>query len=563
MRRRFTAVVDALTPPQSTEDETDRARFLVQIWLLGLGGCLVFAPLNLYSRMWGQLALTTVMFVAAASMLLMLRASARLAIVTQLSLAIFTLAFGASALMQTPADATNLLTLVLVPLVASYLLARRSFVWVIAASVTGATSLVLASRGVTVPVADPERLTSGIFNIGVIVTVSWVLTRRFDQLRRNALERMAQADRAKTVFLATVGHEIRTPMNGVLGMTEVMLMEPQSPTQRERLEVIQRSGRGLVSLINDLLDLSRLEAKKLEVIEAPFDLGAVLADLEVLMRPLATRKGLQLVLERGPGVSPVVRGDGLRLSQVLNNLIDNAIKFTDAGEVRVKLAVSSGRLRFEVSDTGVGITPEARARLFQPFEQADGSSTRRHGGTGLGLGLGLVISAQLVALMGGRVEVQSKPGEGSSFWFSIPYQAAELEVLAKRGPPTQEMRSLRVLVVDDNPVNLLVAAHLVEKAGFIAVSATSGAQAIELMSSGRDHVALVLMDCHMPQMDGFEASEKIRALPRGARVPNVALTASATPDDVAACRRAGMNEVLAKPIRLETLSEVLGRLLGA
>ena len=558
MRRRFTALVDALTPLQSGEDETDRARFLVQIWLLGVAGCLAFAPLNIFSRMWGQLALTTVMFVAAASILMMLRASVRLAIVTQLSLATLTLAFGASALMQTPGDVSNLLTLVLVPLVASYLLVRYSFAWVIAASVAGATALVLASHGVTVPVADPEPLTSGVFNVTIIVIVSWVLTRRFDQLRRNALERMAQADRAKTVFLATVGHEIRTPMNGVLGMTEVMLMEPQTPTQRDQLEVIQRSGRGLVSLINDLLDLTRLEAKKLEVDEAPFDLAAVLADLEMLMRPLAQRKDLKLVIDRGPGVPSVVRGDGLRLAQVLNNLVNNSIKFTDLGQVRVKVSVVSGRLRFEVTDTGIGITPDVLARLFRPFEQADGSSTRRHGGTGLGL----AISGQLVGLMGGRIEVQSKPGQGSSFWFSIPCVPAELELVAKVERPPRETRSRRVLVVDDNPVNLRVATSLVEKAGFISMPATSGAQALEVMHSGSD-VALVLMDCHMPEMDGFEATERIRALPCGLLLPIVALTASATPDDVAACRRAGMNEVLAKPIRLDTLREVLGRLLGA
>ncbi|MDP1827602.1 MAG: ATP-binding protein [Archangium sp.] len=558
MLSRFTALVDALTPAQASEDEADRARFLVQIWLLGLGGCLAFAPLNVWSRMWGQLALTMVMFIAAAVILLLLRNSTRLSIITQVSLATLTLAFGASALMQTPADTSNLLTLVLVPLVASYLLVRHSFIWVIAASVTGALSLVLASRGVTVPVTDPEPLTSGIFNISVIVALSWVLTRRFDQLRRNALERMAQADRAKTVFLATVGHEIRTPMNGVLGMTEVMLEEPQSPTQRDQLQVIQRSGRGLVSLINDLLDLTRLEAKKLAVDAAPFDLGAVLADFEALARPLSARKGLGLVITKGPGVPQVVRGDGMRLTQVLTNLVNNAIKFTDVGEVRASVTLEAGRLRFEVRDTGIGIAPEVLLRLFRPFEQADGSSTRRYGGTGLGL----AISGQLVGLMGGRIEVKSTPGKGSTFSFSLPCVPAQLEPVAHHAPLVAETRSRRVLVVDDNPVNLRVASSLVEKAGFISLPATSGREALEVMHAQGD-VALVLMDCHMPDMDGFEATERIRAMPAGLLLPIVALTASATPDDVAACRRAGMTEVLAKPIRLDTLREVLGRLLGS
>ncbi len=557
MGRRFTALVDALTPAQATDDETDRARFLVQIWLLLLAASVAFVPLNLMSKMWGQLGLMCCVFLAAGSILFLLRSSVKLILVTHLSLVTLTVIFGASALMQTPADVTNLLTLVLVPLIASYLLVRRSFIWVVAASATGAVALTLASHGITVPVTDPEPVASAAFNIAVNVISSWVLTRRFDQLRRNSLERMQQADRAKTTFLATVGHEIRTPMNGVLGMTEVMLQEPQTPTQRDQLEVIQRSGRGLVSLINDLLDLTRLEARKLDVDEAPFDLDAVIKDLEVLARGHATAKGLSLVLERGPGIPRITRGDGHRLTQVLNNLVNNAIKFTDAGEVRICVKMHGKKVRFEVSDSGIGITPEVLKRLFRPFEQADGSSTRRHGGTGLGL----AISSQLVNLMGGRIEVQSVPGKGSTFGFTLPCPPAQLPPAKVIAPVVMETRSRRVLVVDDNPVNLRVASSLVEKAGFVSLRATSGREALEMMSAG--DVALVLMDCHMPEMDGFEATERIRRLPLGLQLPIVALTASATPDDVEACRRAGMNEVLAKPIHLDTLREVLARLLGS
>ena len=557
MGSRFTALVDALTPPQATDDETDRARFLVQMLLMLLAASIAFVPLNLMSKMWGQLGLMGFVFVASVSILFLLRRSVKLAIVTNVSLVTLTLTFGASALMQTPVDVSNLLALVLVPLMASYLLVRRSFIWVVAAGVTGAGALLLASRGITVPVVDPEPVASATFNIAVNVIVSWVLTRRFDQLRRDSLERMRQADRAKTTFLATVGHEIRTPMNGVLGMTEVMLQEPQTPTQRDQLEVIQRSGRGLVSLINDLLDLTRLEARKLAVDEAPFDLDAVIKDLEVLARGHATAKKLSLVLERDAGIPPVVRGDGMRLTQVLNNLVNNAIKFTDAGEVRICVKTQRGnKVRFEVRDSGIGIAPEVLKRLFRPFEQADGSSTRRHGGTGLGL----AISSQLVNLMGGRIEVHSVPGKGSTFGFTLLCPPAQLAPLVAT-PQVIETRSRKVLVVDDNPINLRVASSLVEKAGFISLRATSGREALELMSGG--DVALVLMDCHMPEMDGFEATERIRQLPMGLQLPIVALTASATPDDVEACRRAGMNEVLAKPIHLETLREVLGRLLGS
>ena len=556
LRRQLTSLVDALAPPQSTEDETDRARFLVQIWLLGTAGCLLFVPLNIFSKMWGQLALMLVLLVAGGSILLLLRKSAGLLLPTQVSLATLTLAFGASALMQTPADPTNLLTLVLVPLIASYLLVRHSFVWVIAASLTGALALVLGAHGVSVPIADPEPLTSGVFNVTVIVLACWVLTRRFDQLRRNSLERMRQADRAKTIFLGTVGHEIRTPMNGVLGMTEVMLQEPQSPAQREQLEVIQRSGLGLVALINDLLDLTKLEARKLAVEDLPFDLSRVLGDLEVLVQAQTHGKPLRVVIERAEGVPGVVRGDGLRLRQVLNNLLNNAVKFTEAGEVRLSVSLQGRRLRFEVRDTGVGIEAAVIPRLFTPFEQADGSSTRRYGGTGLGL----AISRQLVDLLGGRLEVKSTPGKGSTFSFSLPCVEAKLEPALAQVAPTPGAGSRRVLVVDDNPVNLTVAARLVEKAGFISLPAASGRQALELMNGG--DVALVLMDCHMPEMDGFEATERIRAMPSGATLPIVALTASATPDDVEACLRAGMTEVLAKPVQLETLRVMLTRLLG-
>ncbi|MDP2274938.1 MAG: ATP-binding protein [Archangium sp.] len=557
MGRTLTALVDALTPPQASDDETDRARFLVQIWLLLLAASIAFVPLNLMSKMWGQLALMCFVFVAAGSILFLLRRSVKLVIVTHASLVTLTLTFGASALMQTPADISNLLTLVLVPLIASYLLVRHSFIWVVAASATGAAALTLASHGITVPVNDPEPVASAAFNIAVNVIASWVLTRRFDQLRSNSLERMRQADRAKTTFLATIGHEIRTPMNGVLGMTEVMLQEPQSPTQRDQLEVIQRSGRGLVSLINDLLDLTRLEARKLDVDDAPFDLDALIKDLEVLARGHATAKGLALVLERGPSIPRIVLGDGMRLTQVLNNLVNNAIKFTDAGEVRICVKMQGGKkVRFEVRDSGIGITPEVLKRLFRPFEQADGSSTRRHGGTGLGL----AISSQLVTLMGGRIEVESEPGKGSTFGFTLPCTPAVLPAPKVIAPLVMETRSRRVLVVDDNPINLRVASSLVEKAGFVSLRATSGREALELMSAG--DVALVLMDCHMPEMDGFEATERIRRMPLGLQLPIVALTASATPDDVEACRRAGMNEVLAKPIHLDTLREVLARLLG-
>ena len=552
MLRRFRALVDTLTPRQATEDETDRARFLVQVWVLAALVWLAYLPLNLASAMWGQLALAAALLAASVLILVMLWRRVRLAFAIHVTLGTLTIAFGASALMQRPFDPSNLVALGLVPLMASYLLGGRSAPWVVAAMATGVASYLLGRAGVLVPVDDPNPTASALFNLCFALLVAWIFTRRFDVLRSRSLERMREADRAKNVFLATIGHEIRTPLNGVLGMTEVMLQEPQPPAQREQLEVIQRSGRGLISLINDLLDVTRLEAGKLTVDVLPFELHAVLRDVEALARPLASRAGLTFSFECADAVPARVLGDALRLGQVLNNLVNNAIKFTPSGEVRLTAAAESRTLLLVVSDTGPGIPLADQERVFRPFEQLDGSARRRHSGSGLGLS----ISRQLVTLMGGQLALDSAPGRGTRLEVRLPLVPAP--VLAATGPPpAQAVVGGRVLVVDDNPINLKVATALVEKAGFTAVGASSGSQALSLAQGSG--VCLVLMDCHMPDMDGFETAEKLRALDGFGAVPVVAVTASATPDDVDACRRAGMVECLAKPLRLDALQDVLRR----
>jgi CheY-like chemotaxis protein len=346
-------------------------------------------------------------------------------------------------------------------------------------------------------------------------------------------------------------------MNGVLGMTEVLLLEPAAAAVREQLLTIQRSGRTMVSLIDDLLDVSKVEAGKLSLEVADFGIERVIADVQSLFSPAAARKGLTLRVVRGPEVPDRLRGDGFRLGQVLANLVSNAVKFTAAGEVRLEVQrarpASGLCLAFSVSDTGPGIPPEVLPRLFTAFQQGDASRTRRHGGTGLGLAL----SQELVMLMGGRIEAASTVGQGTRFGFEVCF--AEARTLASdpglvtrsplvgRGP---------VLVVDDNPVNLTVAMRLVEKAGFLADAAVNGRAAVEAVRQGA--YCLVLMDCHMPEMDGFEATERIRALGGPlARTPVVALTASGMPEERAACHRAGMNGVLVKPLTFSALCEVL------
>jgi CheY-like chemotaxis protein len=382
----------------------------------------------------------------------------------------------------------------------------------------------------------------------------------FDFSRLRAIEAAQAATRAKSAFLATMSHEIRTPMNGVLGMTEVMLHEEPRPEQREQLTIIQRSGQLLIALINDILDLSKVEAGKLALDAQPFEPRALLEEVTQLHGAQASLRGLALALKADDDLPRVVVGDALRLRQVLGNLLGNAVKFTERGWVELRVRAGPGdRLHFEVEDSGVGLTPEGMAQLFQPFQQVDASPSRRFQGTGLGLAL----ASQLVRLMGGRLSARSIHGQGSTFEFDVALPAAA-EAAAPAPPSSAPARpggDRRVLIVDDNAVNLTVAAALVRKLGFEVELARDGAEAVA--AATRRAFALVLMDCHMPEMDGFEATERIRALPCGLLLPIVALTASATPDDVAACRRAGMTEVLAKPIRLDTLREVLGRLLGA
>lgn len=346
-------------------------------------------------------------------------------------------------------------------------------------------------------------------------------------------------------------------MNGVLGMTEVMLLETLTGEQRAQLSVIQRSGKRLVSLINDLLDVSKMEADKLELERADFNLATVLDDVQALLGPSARTKGLSLIVHKHDNVPGRLRGDGLRLGQVLTNLVSNALKFTSRGEVRLEVSRVPNdddevHCLFSVSDTGMGISAETLPLLFNAFQQGDSSTTRRFGGTGLGLPL----SQQLVSLMGGRIKVESKPGTGSRFSFKAILREAEAPSEEHVSLPVLSLSRKTVLVVDDNAVNLAVAMKLVEKAGYRADGATNGREAVAAVERGT--YGLVLMDCHMPEMDGFEATERIRSLTGDVKqTPIVAITASAMPDEVAACKRSGMNSVLAKPLTFVALREAL------
>jgi signal transduction histidine kinase/CheY-like chemotaxis protein len=453
-------------------------------------------------------------------------------------------------------DSGMLLWLGILPVVASLFIGSHAGArWLAVSSVLAVGAWVLKG-----PPAEPPAGLLHTFRWGSFVFTSFVFMVLFDLSRRRALEAAQAASRAKSAFLATMSHEIRTPMNGVLGMAEVMLHDDPRPEQREQLLIIQRSGQALIALINDILDLSKVEASKLSLDGQPFQLSELLAELAHLHATLASRRGLALHLEVAADVPARVVGDALRLRQVLGNLLGNAVKFTEQGRVDLRVRRGEGdRVHFAVTDTGVGLSPESLGKLFEPFQQVDSSPTRRFEGTGLGLAL----ARQLVRLLGGELTVTSKAGAGSTFAFDAPLPEAAPAPPAPRpsAPSPLPGGARKVLVVDDNAVNRTVAASLVRKLGFAVELAQDGAEAVTAVEG--QAFALVLMDCHMPGEDGFTATARIRALPGvEARVPIVALTASAMPEELESCRRAGMDDCLTKPVGLAQLKEVLDRFAG-
>ena len=405
-----------------------------------------------------------------------------------------------------------------------------------------------------------------------------------DRLNESALALAAKLQRlmgaeaaseAKSRFLATMSHEIRTPMNGILGLLELHQRTPLSLPQQEQVRVIRESATTLLAVLDDILDFSKLEVGQIRIESVPMSLRRMVEGVKLTFGPAAAAKGVDVTASLGRGVPEAVLGDPVRLRQVLFNLCSNAIKFTAQGrvEVRVERAAASGAmLRFSVTDTGIGIAPEAQKKIFEPFQQAEMSTTRRFGGSGLGLS----ICVALLDLMKGRIGVESQPGQGSTFWFEVPLPVAPPDAMLVTGKLTRatfepepeplesataEATGRLVLVAEDHPVNQMVIGQQLRVLGYAADVAADGVQA--LAKAGQRRYALVLTDLHMQNMDGLQLTRELRArgvaASHGGHLPIIALTANILQGESEACRAAGMDDFLLKPVTLAQLRERLER----
>ncbi len=399
-----------------------------------------------------------------------------------------------------------------------------------------------------------------------LVGVSWDITeqKKFQIELKKAKEAAEAGTLAKSEFLATMSHEIRTPLNGIIGMSQILSNQLKEPTNREHLDIIIASGQSLLALVNDILDFSKIEAGMLNMENTDFEFRQLIQELESLFTFKTKEKGLSLQTRLSSKIPKYLNGDPHRFKQILLNLINNAIKFTEKGNVTIEIKTLKSShpdkvlIKTIVTDTGIGIREEQLSKLFQNFEQLDASNTRKYGGTGLGL----AISKKLAEMMGGEIGVKSSFGNGSTFWFVIPFKKAQNEHPKMQKKILEEQssnRKLKILLAEDNLINQKVAAYSLHQMGHQVVIANNGKEAVEKYNSNQ--FDLILMDVQMPEMSGFEATRAIRKIenqsPGSKHIPILALTANAMKGDMEQCIASGMDAYLSKPFQQEELNHFI------